>query len=84
MKKAILKFGDIKIEKQKFHQHKRPISIKIVVSSKISFCKKDFKYFFGYKDAEIRPLCIFPPKMGAYRSDFHETKYMSFLIKGDE
>ena len=29
MGKAIIKFGDIEIKKQKFHQHKRPISLKI-------------------------------------------------------
>ena len=29
MKKAIIKFGDIEIEKQKFCEHKKPISIKI-------------------------------------------------------
>ena len=47
--------------------------------------KKGFKYFIGYKDAKkIRPLCIFLPKMNAYRKDFDETKYMSFLIKDDE
>ena len=48
--------------------------------------KKDLrKYFFGYKDAKIiRPLCIFLPKMSPYRKDFDETKYMSFLIKGNE
>ena len=28
MEKTIIKFGDIKIEKQKFHQYKLPISIK--------------------------------------------------------
>ena len=28
MEKAIIKFGDIEIEKQKFHQHKRCVSIK--------------------------------------------------------
>ena len=28
-KKTIVKFGDIEIEKQNFHQHKKPISIKI-------------------------------------------------------
>ena len=90
MKRSIIKFGDIEIKKQKFHQHKKPISIKnidinkIVVSNKVSFGKKGFKYFIGYKDAKIRPLCIFLPKMSAYRRDFDETKYMSFLIKDDE
>ena len=30
---------------------------------------------------QIRPLCIYLPKKSAYRSDFDETRYMSFLIK---
>ena len=52
---------------------------KIVVSSKVSFSEKDFKYFIGYKDAKkIRPLCTFITKMSAYRRNFDETKYMSF------
>ena len=90
MEKTFTKFGDIEIGKQKFHQHKRPISVKdininkIVVSSKVSFGKKGFKYFNGYKDAKIRPLCIFLPKISAYRRDFDETKYMSFLKKDVE
>ena len=53
----IIIFGDIETEKQKFHQHKRPISIKnieinkITVSNKVRFSKKGFMYFIGYKDA---------------------------------
>ena len=46
--------------------------------------KKGFKYFNGYKDAKIKPLCISFPKMIAYRRDFDETKYVFFLIKDDE
>ena len=40
------KFGDIEIQKQKFHQHEGPISIKninvnkVVVSNKVCFGKK--------------------------------------------
>ena len=89
----VIKFGDIQIEIQKFHQHKEPILIKnieinkIVVSNKFSFGKKEFKYFIRYKDAkEIRIcifLCIFLPKLSEYRKDFDETKYMSFLIKDE-
>ena len=77
MEKTIIKFGDIKIEKLKFHQHKRPISIKniyinkIAVSNKVSFGKRGFKYFIGYKDAKIRPLCILLLKVSAYGRDFH-------------
>ena len=81
----------LKSKKQKFRQHKRRSSIKnidlnkIVVSNKVSFDKKRFEYCIGYKDnKKIRPLCIFLPKMSAYRKDFDETKYMSFLIKHDE
>ena len=90
IEKTIIKFGDTKIKKQKFHQDKTPISIKnidinkIVVSNKVSFGKKDFKYFIGYKDAKIRPLCIFLPKMSTYRRDFDATKYLPFSIKDDE
>ena len=57
MVKTIIKFGDNEIEKEKFHQHKRPISInkidinKIVVSNKTSFGKKGFRYFIGFKDS---------------------------------
>ena len=57
-KEKLIKFGDVKIQKQTFHQHKGPISIKttdineIVISNKVSFGKKGFKYFFRYKDAK--------------------------------
>ena len=58
MGKKNIKFGDIEIQKRHFHQHKGPISIKnvdtdkIVVSNKVSFGKKGFKYFIGYKDGK--------------------------------
>ena len=42
---------------------------------------KGFKYFTGYNDAKkCRPLCIFHPKMSAYRKDFYETKYMCVCL----
>ena len=57
----------------------------LIKSNKVSFGKKGFKYFIGYKDTKkIKPLCIFLPKMRAYRKDFYEIKYISFLIKHDE
>ena len=31
-----------------------------------------------------RPFSVFLPKMSAYRKDFGETKYISFLIPDDE
>ena len=85
MEKTVTKVDDIKIPKQKFHQHKRPISMKsvdidkIVVSNKVPFGEKEFKYFIGYRDTKkTRPLCTFLPKMNAHRKDFDETKYISF------
>ena len=87
----IIKFGDIEIEKQKFHQYKEPILIKnrdinkIIVSNEVFFGKKKCKYFIDYKDAKkLRPLCIFLLKMTAYIKYFDETKFMSLLIKDDE
>ena len=48
----------------------------------MSFGKKVFKDFIGYKDAKkIRLLSIFLPKISRYRKDFDETKYISFLVK---
>ena len=58
MDNKIIKFDDTEIEKCKFHQYKRPSLIdnidfnKTVVSNKISFDKKDFKYFTGSRDAK--------------------------------
>ena len=88
MEKIIIKFNDAEIEKQKYYQHKSPISIKnidinkIVVSDKVSFGKKKgFKYFIGYRDAKKhRSLCIFLPKVSAYRRDFDVTKYIYIYI----
>ena len=89
IEKTIVKFGGIEIKKKKkkFHQHRGPISIKnidinkIVVSNKVSFGKKGFKYFIGYKDAKkIRHLCVFLPKMSAYRKDFDETKIYIYIF----
>ena len=40
MEKAIIKFSDIEIEKQKFHQHKRPILMKNIDINKIEVYNK--------------------------------------------
>ena len=56
MDKKIIKFDDTKIEEYKLCQHKSPISIKsidinkVVVSNKLPFDKRVFKYFIGDKD----------------------------------
>ena len=58
---------------------------KILVSKKVSFSKKGFEYFIGYKHGKkFRPLCIILAKMSAYRRDFYETKYISLSIRNDK
>ena len=75
-KSKYIKFGDIEYQKQK---------LPTLVSKKVSFRKKGFKHFIGYKVVrKNRPLCIFLPKMTAYRKEFYETKCISFLIKDHE
>ena len=88
MVKKLITFGNNEVKKYKFCQHKNSVLIygenidRIVVSNKVPFGKKVFKYFFWYKDGKkVRPLCIILPKMSAYIRDFDGTKYMSFLIK---
>ena len=47
-------FGDIKIEKNGFYRHRSPIFLrdadieKVLVSNKIFFSEKDYRYFIGY------------------------------------
>ena len=54
MGKDILMFGNIEIEKKKFYCQKTPVPLKDVdiekalVSNKISFGEKNYKYFIGY------------------------------------
>ena len=61
----VIKFGDIEIQKQKFYEHKEPISIKniyinkIVVSNNIYFGKKVFKYVIRYKDSKLSDLYVY-------------------------
>ena len=43
--------------------------------------KKDLNTLLATK---IIPLYIFLPKISAYRKDFSETKYVSFLIKDNK
>ena len=51
LSKEILTFGDIEIEKHKFHCHKSPIFLKdvdienVLISKKISSGEKNYKYF---------------------------------------
>ena len=74
MDKEIITFGDIEIEKRKFHHCRNLILLgyvdidSIQVSSIVSSSKKSQKCFIGYKDCDYKtkPLRITLPKTFAY------------------
>ena len=74
MGKEVLTFKYIEIEKNKFYHNKAPIFLKnrdiekVLVSNKISFGEKNYKYFNGYlyDDHKVKPLRIMLPKTSAY------------------
>ena len=75
----------LKLKKYKFHQHKSYIFInKININKKVIFNEAPLDIFFFLntylvtKMLKNRPLCIFPPKMSAYRRKFDKTKCMPF------
>ena len=79
MGEGILTFGNIEIEINNFYPHKTPIFLgdvyieKVLVSSKISFGKKNYKFFV-----------IMLPKTTAYVKRYDgQTKWMYFLIEDD-
>ena len=70
MGKQILTFVKSEIEKNKFHRYRTPIFLrdvdikKALVTSKISFGGKNYKYFIGYlyDNHKVEPLHIMLPK----------------------
>ena len=61
----MIRFGNTETEKHKFHQHKSHILInsidinKIVVFNKVSFGRKGYKYFIGYKHGKKLDLYVY-------------------------
>ena len=56
----VIKFGDIQIQKQKFHQHKGPILIKNIDSNKIVVSNKVSNISSATKDAKKHwTFCIY-------------------------
>ena len=93
MGQEILTSGDIKIEKYKFYPHKTPIFLKdldienVLVSNKISFAEKNYKYFIGYlyDNHKVKPLHIMLPKTSAYVKSYDgQSKWMYFLTEDDD
>ena len=67
MGKKILMFGNIEIEKTPIYLKDEDIE-KVLVSNKIYFGEKNYKYFIGYlfNDHKVKPLHIMLPKTSAY------------------
>ena len=93
MGREILTFDNIEIEKNKFYRNKTPIFLsdvnieKALVSHKISFGEKNYKYFIGYlyNDHKVKPFHIMLPKTSAHvKSRDGQTKWMYFLIEGND
>ena len=87
----ILNFNNIIIDKKTFHMLKEPVVLLLVKIDHIVVCDKfkhnneDFKYFIGYYDGLVKPLCIILPQMSGYIKYFkNRGKNMSFVIKDDE
>ena len=74
MGKEIVTFGNIEIEKNKFYCHRTPIFLedvdieKVLISSKIYFGEKNYKYLIGYlyNGNKVKPLYIMLPKRSTY------------------
>ena len=93
MRKEILTFGNIEIEKNKFYHHKAPIFLgdvdieKVLVSNKISFGEKNYKYFIGYlhNGNEVKPLNIMlTGTRASVKSCDSQTNWMYFLTEDDD
>ena len=74
MGKEIATFSNVEIEKKKFYHYKTLIFLgdgdieKVLVSNKISFGEKNYKYFIGYfyNGIKVKPLNIMLRKTSAY------------------
>ena len=77
--KEILTFDIIEIEKKFFYGNKTPIFWgdieKVLLSNKISFDEKGYKYFIGYlfDDNKVKPFNIILPETSAYVKSYKWT-----------
>ena len=92
MGKEILTFEAIENEKNKFYPYKTPIFLKdvdtekVLVSNKIYFGEKNYKYFIGYlyNNNKVKLLHLMLAKTSAYlKSHDGQTEWMYFLIEDD-
>ena len=86
-----INFEDKKINKSTFYKNKKLFNIhdldvnKIFVSKKESYgTKNSLKYFIGYNDDVIRPLCIKFPQIIGYVKHFDSNKTMSLKVSDNK
>ena len=86
-----IKFGDKEIDKKEFYSSKQAILLdsvdlsKIVVSSRCKINDTLYKYFCGYLNNVIQPLCVILPQMSRYIKYFDDgRKNMSFVTDNEE
>ena len=91
MSRKNVNFGDKKIKKSDFYKNKKVTKIdgidanKILVSKKETYgTKNSFKYFVGYNDNDIRPLCIKLPQTTGYVRKFEGNTTMPFKISNKQ
>ena len=82
-----MNFEEKKFKKSDFYKTKKVYKVddidvnKILVSKKEPYgTNKSIKYFIGYDDDDIRPLCIKLPQMIGYVKCFDSNKTMSFKV----
>ena len=91
MSEKNINFDGKKIKKSTFYKNKRIYSTddidvnNILVSKKEPYGNKNsLKYFIGYNDDIIGPLCIRLPQMTGYARKFDENATMSFIVKNKQ
>ena len=70
-----MRFGEIKVTKEKFYDGKKTIrlwdvNVDNIVISKLVKTKTNSKYLIGYLDKAIRPLVLIMSKMSLYVKNF--------------
>ena len=69
-------FGDIEVSKAEFYESKKDIKLKdvnvdkIVISNKIKGNNETVKYYMGYIDESVCPLCLILPQMSGWIKSF--------------
>ena len=86
-----LVFGDIEVSKSELYENKKGIKLKdvivdnIVVNNSVKGNNETVKYYIGYLDRSITPLCLILPQMSGWIEYFENGgKNMSFKIEDDE